>query len=159
MDSQQALIEKEKQELAEEPEAELEELTDILISRGLSERTARSAALELTHNDALEAHLDLELGIDADDIPSPWNAAIASAAAFFAGSMLPTLLILLTPEAFRIPATFVGVLFALAITGTLGARWGGSPHYGRAAVRVVVGGALALAASYSIGTLLGVSAA
>ncbi len=159
VDSQQALIEKEKQELAEEPEAELEELTDILISRGLSERTARSAALELTHNDALEAHLDLELGIDADDIPSPWSAAIASAAAFFAGSMLPTLLILLTPEAFRIPATFVGVLFALAITGTLGARWGGSPHYGRAAVRVVVGGALALAASYGIGTLLGVSGA
>lgn len=159
VDSQEALIEKEKTELAQEPEAELDELTAILMQRGLSERTARSAAIELTHEDALHAHLDFELGIDAEDIPSPWTAALASAGAFFIGSMLPTLLILLCPEAWRVPATFIGVLIALAITGTLGAKWGGSPKYGRAALRVVFGGALALATTYGIGLLLGVSVA
>lgn len=159
VDSQEALIEKEKTELAQEPEAELDELTAILMQRGLSERTARSAAIELTHEDALHAHLDFELGIDAEDIPSPWTAALASAGAFFIGSMLPTLLILLCPEAWRVPATFIGVLIALAITGTLGAKWGGSPKYGRAALRVVIGGALALATTYGIGLLLGVSVA
>lgn len=159
VDSQEALIEKEKTELAQEPEAELDELTAILMQRGLSERTARSAAIELTQEDALHAHLDFELGIDAEDIPSPWTAALASAGAFFIGSMLPTLLILLSPVAWRVPATFIGVLIALAITGTLGAKWGGSPKYGRAALRVVIGGALALATTYGIGLLLGVSVA
>lgn len=159
VDSQEALIEKEKTELAQEPEAELDELTAILMQRGLSERTARSAAIELTQEDALHAHLDFELGIDAEDIPSPWTAALASAGAFFIGSMLPTLLILLCPVAWRVPATFIGVLIALAITGTLGAKWGGSPKYGRAALRVVIGGALALATTYGIGLLLGVSVA
>lgn len=159
VDSQEALIEKEKTELTQEPEAELDELTAILMQRGLSERTARSAAIELTQEDALHAHLDFELGIDAEDIPSPWTAALASAGAFFIGSMLPTLLILLCPVAWRVPATFIGVLIALAITGTLGAKWGGSPKYGRAALRVVIGGALALATTYGIGLLLGVSVA
>lgn len=159
VDSQEALIEKEKTELAQKPEAELDELTAILMQRGLSERTARSAAIELTQEDALHAHLDFELGIDAEDIPSPWTAALASAGAFFVGSMLPTLLILLCPVAWRVPATFIGVLIALAITGTLGAKWGGSPKYGRAALRVVIGGALALATTYGIGLLLGVSVA
>lgn len=159
VDSQQALIAKEKLELEQEPAQELDELTAILMQRGLSERTARAAATELTAEDALHAHLDFELGIDADDVPSPWTAAFSSAIAFFLGSMLPTLLILLLPAGIRVPATFVGVLLALAITGTLGAKWGGSPKYGRAALRVVVGGALALAVTYGIGLLLGVSVA
>lgn len=159
VDSQEALIEKEKKELAQDPEEELNELTAILMGRGLSQKTARSAALELTEADALNAHLDFELGIDAEDIPSPWTAAFASAAAFLTGALLPTLLILLLPESIRIPATFIGVLMALAVTGTLGAKWGGSPKYGRAALRVVIGGALALAVTYGIGLLLGVSVA
>ena len=157
VDSQEALIEKEKDELIQDPEAELDELTAILISRGLSERTARLAAIELTRKDSLHAHLDFELGIDPDDVPSPWFAAFASAAAFFCGAMLPTLLILLCPVQWRLPATFLGVLVSLAITGALGAKWGGSPKYGRAALRVTVGGALALTVTYGIGLFLGVS--
>ncbi|MEX3610925.1 VIT1/CCC1 transporter family protein [Rothia sp. LK2588] len=159
VDSQQALIAKETKELDEDPETELNELTAILMQRGLSERTARSAAIELTEQDALHAHLDFELGIDAEDIPSPWSAAFASAGAFLLGSLLPVLLILLLPESIRIPLTFAGVLIALAITGTLGAKWGGSPKYIRAAARVVIGGALALAVTYGLGMLLGVSVA
>lgn len=92
---------------------------------------------------------------NADDIPSPWSAAFSSAAAFVAGALLPTLLILLLPASIRIPATFAGTLLALTITGTLDAQWGGSPKYVRAAARVVVGGTLALGATWLIGTLLG----
>lgn len=111
----------------------------------------------MTQRDSLHAHLDFELGIDTDDIPSPWFAAFASAAAFFCGAMLPTLLILLCPMQWRISATFLGVLVSLAITGALGAKWGGSPRYGWAALRVTAGGALTLAVTYGIGLLLGVS--
>ncbi len=158
-DSQEALIEKEKWELQAMPEAELDELTQIYRDRGLSETTARQVAVELSEKDVLRAHLDAELGIDPDDIPSPWGAAISSAVAFLLGSLLPLLAILLPPAQWRIPVTFVAVLVALALTGTLGARLGDTPHVARAATRVVVGGALALGATFLIGFLLGVSAA
>ena len=150
VDSQEALIAKERAELRDMPEHELDELTEMLEERGISPETARKAAIEMT-----EKNLHFELGIDDEDIPSPWSAAFASAGAFLVGALLPTLLILLFPESIRIPVTFAGVLVALAITGTLGAKWGGSPHYGKAAVRVVVGGALALAVTFGVGSLLG----
>ena len=151
VDSQEALIAKEKAELRDMPEYELDELTETLEEHGISPETARKAAIEMTEKNALKTHLHFELGIDDEDIPSPWSAAFASAGSF----LVPTLLILLFPEAIRIPVTFAGVLIALAITGTLGAKWGGSPHYGKAALRVVVGGALALAVTFGVGSLLG----
>lgn len=157
-DSQEALIAKEVLELKQMPEAELEELTGIYRSRGLSHNTARQVAVELTERNALLAHLDAELGIDPENIPSPWAAAWASALAFLLGSLLPMLAILLPPPQWRIPVTFIAVLAALAITGTLGARLGGTPHVGRAAARVLIGGALALGATFLIGSLLGVTA-
>ncbi|HIY95123.1 MAG TPA: VIT family protein [Candidatus Rothia avicola] len=155
VDSQEALIAKEKAELRDMPEYELDELTETLEEHGISPETARKAAIEMTEKNALKTHLHFELGIDDEDIPSPWSAAFASAGSFLVGALLPTLLILLFPEAIRIPVTFAGVLIALAITGTLGAKWGGSPHYGKAALRVVVGGALALAVTFGVGSLLG----
>lgn len=152
-DSEHALIAKERRELAEMPEAELEELTGLYEAKGLRPETARQVALELTERDALSAHLSAELGIDQDDVVSPWHAALASAVAFTTGGILPLLTILL-PEAVRIPVTFVVVLLALAVTGYVAAWIGGSPR-GRAMLRVVVGGALALAATFAIGALLG----
>lgn len=157
VDSQEALIAKEKAELRDLPEQELDELTEILEERGISSETARKAAIEMTEKNALKTHLHFELGIDDEDIPSPWSAAFASAGAFLMGALLPTLLILVFPESIRIPVTFAGVLIALAVTGSLGARWGGSPRYGKAALRVVVGGALALAVTFAVGSLLGAS--
>ncbi len=156
-DSHRALIEKEERELAEMPEAELQELAEIYQAKGLSEGTARRVAEELTEHDALAAHLDAELNIDAEDIVSPWNAAVASALSFLLGALLPLLAILLPPEEWRLPVTFIAVLAALALTGWLGARLGGTPQTGRAALRVVVGGALALVATFAVGTLLGVT--
>ncbi|HCN21579.1 MAG TPA: hypothetical protein DIT15_04930, partial [Arthrobacter bacterium] len=90
------------------------------------------------------------------DIVSPWHAALASAVAFLAGAILPMLAILLPPQNIRVPLTFAAVLVALAATGALGA-WIGGGSKSRAAVRVVLGGALALAATYSVGNLLGAS--
>ncbi|MDQ0850985.1 VIT1/CCC1 family predicted Fe2+/Mn2+ transporter [Arthrobacter sp. B3I9] len=155
-DSQQALIDKERLELLEQPEEELEELAAIYQGKGLSADTARTVAMELTAHDALGAHLSAELNIDETDIVSPWHAAFASAIAFLAGAVLPMLAILLPPENIRVPLTFVAVLVALAATGALGAWIGGSSRL-KAAVRVVVGGALALAATFLIGNLLGAS--
>lgn len=153
-DSQKALIEKERRELEEQPEEELEELTAIYEAKGLRPETARKVAMELTEHNALAAHLSAELNIDEDDIVSPWHAALASAVAFTLGAVLPMLAILLPPAGLRVPLTFISVLLALAITGAIGAWIGGSSKV-RAAVRVVIGGALALAATFFIGSLLG----
>lgn len=153
-DSQKALIDKERQELAEDPEEELAELTALYRDRGLSSETARRVAKELTEHDALAAHLDAELNIDESDIVSPWHAAFASAVAFTLGAVLPMLAILLPPAGIRVPLTFGAVLVALALTGATGA-WIGGGSVIRAALRVVFGGALALAATFAVGNLLG----
>ncbi len=152
-DSEHALIEKERRELAEMPDEELAELAGLYEARGLTPETARQVAIELTEHDALGAHLAAELGIDPDDVVSPWHAAFASAVAFTVGGVLPLLTILL-PGAVRIPVTFVVVLIALAVTGYVAAWIGGSSRV-RAMVRVLIGGALALAATFAIGALLG----
>lgn len=155
-DSEHVLIAKERQELRDMPDEELEELAALYRAQGLSEATAHQVAVELTAHDALSAHLSAELHIDQDDVVSAWHAAGASAAAFTIGAILPMLAILLPPADWRIPVTFVAVLVALALTGALSAHIGGSSRL-RATVRVVVGGALALAATYGVGALLGAS--
>lgn len=152
-DSQRALIEKERRELAEMPEEELAELTAIYESKGISSATARQVAEELTEHDALAAHLEAELGITEHDVVSPWQAAGASALAFMIGGVLPLAAILLAPEPVRVLATFIAVLTALVITGALSARVGGN-HWMRPTLRIVIGGALALATTFLIGTLL-----
>lgn len=153
-DSEHALIEKERRELAEAPDAELTELVGLYEARGLSTETATRVATELTASDALKAHLSVELNIDADDVVSPWTAALASAVAFTVGALLPLLTILLLPVEVRVAATFAAVLLALAVTGYV-AAWIGGARRGRAVVRMVVGGALALGATYLVGSLFG----
>jgi vacuolar iron transporter family protein len=153
-DSEKALMALEKRELAETPEAEYEELVGIYQAKGLKPETARQVATELTEHDALAAHMDAELRMDADDLSNPWQAAIASAISFISGAVLPLLAILLPPPGWRVPVTVVAVLIALGITGFVSARLG-SANPRRALVRVVIGGAIALAATYFIGRLFG----
>jgi VIT1/CCC1 family predicted Fe2+/Mn2+ transporter len=153
-DSERAQITQEKLELSDAPEAELAELTALYEAKGLSAATARTVAAELTAHGALAAHLDAELHIDPADIPSPVQAAAASALSFTSGALLPVLAILLPPTALRVPLTFAAVLVALALTGALSARLGGS-NVRRAVLRVVVGGALGLAFTYGVGHLFG----
>lgn len=153
-DSQRALIEKERQELADDPETELAELTGIYLAKGLTPDTARKVAEELTAHDVLTAHLEAELGMTEDHVVSPWAAAGASALAFTVGGLLPLLAILLPPPEVRVPVTFAIVLLALALTGFLSAKIGRNPVL-RPTIRVVIGGALALAATFALGSLLG----
>lgn len=155
-DSQRTLIEDTRLTLQLDPNGSLNELTRVYEAKGLSASTAHQVAVELTERNALEAHLEARLRIDEDDVASPWHAALASAVAFTLGGLLPLLSILLLPGAVRIPVTFVTVLAALALTGATSARIGGSPVV-RATVRVVIGGALALAATYVLGHILGAS--
>lgn len=153
-DSEKALIAKEREELRTMPEEELAELTELYRQRGLSEETAHKVAAELTAHDALAAHLEVELGIDQEDLVNPWHAAISSAISFTIGALLPLLAILLPPPEWRVPVTFVAVLIALALTGWISAKVGGAAPL-RASMRLVLGGALALIATWLIGTLLG----
>ncbi len=157
-DSQKALITKESAELKAQPEAELDELASACQEKGLSASTAKLVAEELTAKNALRAHLETELGITEESVASPLAAAGASALAFTIGGLLPFLAILLPPADVRIPVTFVVVLLALVATGTISARLGKAPAL-RPTLRVVIGGALALAATYGLGLLLGVSGA
>src|SRR4051812_49802159 len=90
-DSEMAALAVEKRELREQPEAELEELTELLEERGLSRDVAREAAEQLTERDALRAHARVELGIDPDALTNPWHAAWASFLAFTAGGLVPPL--------------------------------------------------------------------
>ncbi|GAB3596811.1 VIT1/CCC1 transporter family protein [Microbacterium tumbae] len=157
-DSERALIAKERRELAEEPEEEFAELVGLYEAKGLTRETAIRVATELTAEDALSAHLAVELNIDQDDVVSPWHAAFASAIAFVLGALLPMATMLLAPHPLRILLTFATVLIALAVTGYV-AAWIGGANRGRAILRTVVGGALALAATYLVGTLFGTTVA
>ena len=153
-DTEKALLAKERAELEEYPEEELAELAGMYRAKGLSHETAQKVAEELTEHDAFAAHVDAELGIDPDELTNPWHAAGASAVAFTLGSLLPLLAILLPPAGARVVVTFVVVLIALALTGLLSAVLGNAPKQ-TAVLRLVVGGALAMAVTYGIGQLVG----
>jgi VIT1/CCC1 family predicted Fe2+/Mn2+ transporter len=155
-DTERAALELERWELANMPEHELEELTEIYLGKGLSRQLAVQVAAELTAHDALGAHAEAELGIDPESLTTPWHAAWASLAAFSVGALLPLLAILLPPEGGRVPVCFVAVVLALVLTGSISARLGGaSPRH--AIVRNVGVGVLAMVVTYGIGTLVGVA--
>ncbi|REK86019.1 VIT family protein [Streptomyces inhibens] len=153
-DSEKAALAQEKRELATEPQAELIELTELLVDKGLNERLAGEVAEQLTEHDALRAHAEVELGIDPDELTNPWHAAGASFLAFTAGALLPLLAIVLPPAAHRLWITVVAVLVALAVCGWSSARLGGAP-VGWAVVRNAGGGAVAMAVTYGAGVVLG----
>lgn len=155
-DAERALLEREAAKLQSNPDGQLEELTLIYESKGLSRPTALRVAEELTAHDAFRAHAEAEHGISPDDLVNPWHAALASAAAFVTGAVIPMVFILTPPAHWRVPVTFLGVILALALTGAMSAHAGGARKR-RAILRVVVGGALAMVITYLIGRLSGVS--
>lgn len=153
-DTERALIHRERRELEELPEEEHLELVGLLRRRGLSEGSAETVARELAEHDALGAHLQVELGIQQEHLANPWSAAGASALAFALGALLPLVAILLPPDGVRVAVTFVAVLVGLLTTGLLSAHLGSAPK-GAAVLRLVVGGALAMAVTFGIGDLVG----
>lgn len=155
-DTERAALAKERWELENLPTEELAELAGLYEDRGLSPGLAAEVAAELSRKDALAAHAEVELGIDADEQTSPWQAAISSFVSFALGAALPLLAIVLPPPTARVPVTMVTVVVALALTGYAGARLGGGRR-SRAATRAVVVGLLTMAVTYAVGSLVGVS--
>lgn len=154
-DTERALIAKEKRELREQPEEELEELAGLYRQRGLSAGLARQVAQELTAHDALAAHAEVELGIDPDELTSPWHAALSSFIAFTVGALIPLAMILL-PVGSEILNTALAVVLGLLLTGWISARLGGAP-LPPAILRNVLMGSATMAATYLIGLLFGVA--
>lgn len=155
-DTEKALLKKERWELDNMPEEELEELVIIYQGKGLSRATAEVVAKELTAKDAFAAHVDAELNINPDDLTNPFHAAYASAIAFFCGAIIPIIAILISPESIQVTATFISVIVALVVTGMLSAHAGGASKR-KATLRVVLGGVIAMIVTFGIGKLFGVA--
>jgi vacuolar iron transporter family protein len=152
-DTERADLKQERGELQANPEFEKRELAAIYFKRGLSTDLANEVAEALTASDALGAHARDELGL-ASVLARPVQAAIYSALSFTAGALLPILACILIPNGARTPAVVVSALLALIALGIAGARAGGAPML-RAAVRVGVGGGLAMAVTAAVGHLVG----
>ena len=156
-DAEEADIAKETLELATSPDAELAELAGIYHHRGLDKELAMQVARQLTERDRLGAHLRDELGIHETSRARPFQAAWISAASFAVFALLPILGLVIAPPSVRLVAIATVTLVSLGGLGAIGARLGGA-SIGRAALRVTLGGALAMAITAGIGRLVGVAA-
>ena len=153
-DAEEADLEKEREELAEDPEFELEELKQIYVARGVDEETAQRVAEQLTAHDALEAHARDELGIFDATSANPVQAALASAATFAVGAAVPLLVLMVVPAQQLMISVAIVSLISLVILGGLGAQAGGA-KVTTAALRVTLWGALAMALTSAVGELFG----
>lgn len=154
-DTEAADIARETEELATQPEHELEELTGIYTLRGLTPELARQVAVQLTAHDALGAHARDELGIIDTMNAKPVQAALASAGTFAIGAALPLLVMILVSDSNIIPYVAATSLFFLAALGGLAAQAGGASLF-KGASRVAFWGVLAMAATAAVGSLFGV---
>jgi VIT1/CCC1 family predicted Fe2+/Mn2+ transporter len=157
-DAERADIAREQRELTAQPEAELNELAMIYVNRGVDRELAMKVAAQLSAHDSIGAHMRDELQIDHASLARPLQAAWISAASFAAFAVVPIVALLVAPVALRIPMIAALSLVSLAALGAFGGFLGGAPR-GRAALRVTVGGAGAMAVTALIGRLVGVSIA
>ena len=157
MDTERADIEREKEELHEMPQAELEILAQIYERRGLKKETAKQVALELTAKDVLSAHIRDELGINEISQANPIQAAIASGTAFTVGGILPLLVILFAPVKSLEFWLYSFTIVFLVVLGIIAAKAGGSPIL-KAVLRITVWGTLAMGLSALVGYLFGINA-
>lgn len=155
-DSELSDIEIEKKSIAENPEEELAELAWIYQKRGLDASLAQEVARQLHEHDAVDAHARSELGISHDDLANPLEAAIASAAAFAVGAAVPIMAAVFSSQASGAWFISIASLITLFISGGVGAIIGGG-NKTKAALRVLIGGGLAMAITFLIGHLIGAS--
>lgn len=156
-DTERADLERERLELAADPAHEIAELTEIYIQRGLDEELADRVAKQLMEHDALGAHARDELGISEILTARPLQAAMASAATFAAGAVLPLLVAIISPSAAVVWTVSGSSLLFLALLGYMAGRTGGA-SVSKAALRVTFWGALAMALTAGVGRLFGVIA-
>jgi VIT1/CCC1 family predicted Fe2+/Mn2+ transporter len=154
LDTEQADLARERSELADNFDAEINELAGIYIKRGVDQATAETVARQLMARDALAVHAHDELGISELTTARPIQAALTSAATFTAGAALPLAIVIFAPGAWLVPFEAVASLMFLALLGLVGARAGGAPVW-RATARVTFWGALAMALTAGIGVLVG----
>ena len=155
-DVEKADIQREKIELQEMPEIELQRLAEIYEKRGLKKETALIVAKELTVKDALGAHIRDELGINEMSQAKPVQAAFASGAAFTIGGLLPFLVTLLLPLDSLVYSLYGFAIFFLIILGALAAKTGGS-HIGKAIIRITFWGTVAMGLTALVGYLFNVN--
>lgn len=155
-DMEKADIERERQELEEMPELELQRLTEIYESRGLKKETASIVAKELTAHDALGAHVRDELGLNEISQAKPIQAALASGAAFTGGGILPLMVAIFLPLASMEYYLYGFAIFFLIILGSLAARTGGS-SVGKAIMRITFWGTVAMGLTALVGYIFGVN--
>jgi VIT1/CCC1 family predicted Fe2+/Mn2+ transporter len=153
-DAEEADLSTEREELATTPRSELAELQGIYIRRGLSVDLAGQVAQELTAHDALTSHARDELGLDPDQLARPVQAAVTSAVSFSVGALVPILCAVVAGRSLRIVTCVVVTLVALAVLGAVGAELGNASRQ-RGALRVLVGGAVAMAVTIAVGRLVG----
>ena len=156
-DTERADLDRERKELATNPEQEHREMTAIYVARGLDAKLASNVATQLMEHDALSTHGRDELGISDIVTARPVQAALASAVSFSVGAALPLLIVLLVPVSVLMWAVSGSSLLFLTLLGSLAARAGGASVM-TAAVRVTIWGALAMAVTAGVGALFGVSA-
>lgn len=154
-DTEKADIEREIIELREIPDEELKILAQIYERRGLTKETAMRVAVELTEKDALNAHIRDELGINEISQANPIQAALASGAAFTVGGILPLLVILFAPIKGMEYWLYGFTIIFLIILGATAARTGGS-SVGKAVLRIVIWGTIAMGLSALVGYMFGV---
>ena len=155
-DVEHADIEREKKELLEMPEYELDRLAEIYENRGLKKETAMLVAKELTEKDALGAHIRDELGINEISQAKPIQAALASGAAFTAGAMLPFLVTLFLPLPSLQYSLYGFAIFFLAILGAVAAKTGGS-SISKAIIRITFWGTVAMGMTALVGYLFNIT--
>lgn len=155
-DTEAADLAREKDELENQPEAELRELTEIYVSRGIERELAHQVAVQMMEHDALGAHARDELGISSLLAARPLQAALASAITFSVGAVIPLLVIMLVADKFLIVAIAGVSLFSLAILGGLAAKVGGAKVW-LGAARVTIWGAIAMGLTGAVGHAFGVN--
>ena len=153
-DLEEAELEREKIELARDPERQLAILARLFEQRGVEPELAADVAREMSEKDALSVHARAELGIDPENVTNPWAAASASMLSFLVGGAIPIAALLMSPRAIEIWVAGVAVLVAMALTGFVSALLGRTP-VGRSVLRNVVGGLLALAITFGVGKIAG----
>ena len=153
-DTEQADLARERHELATTPDAELTELTNIFIGRGLTPDLAAQVAEQMTAKDALAAHAREELGMFDQTMANPLQAALASAASFVVGALPPVLLVLLLPLGILTTAVSGVTLLLLLGLGALAAQLGGAGLM-KGAIRVAFWGVVAMGCTMLVGRLFG----
>jgi VIT1/CCC1 family predicted Fe2+/Mn2+ transporter len=153
-DTEKADLARERRELEEQPEAELDELAQIYVDRGVAPDLARQVAQQMMAKDAFAAHARDELGLAPHVIARPVQAALTSAATFALGAAFPLVIALLAPARGLTWTVSLACLTGLAALGAIGARTGGSDVV-RGTLRVTFWGAVAMAATALIGALIG----